>query len=110
MMSQNHCMTCNTGVGDQIGICRQASEGKGHGSSSGRLSWYFAEPPITGLPAVRKYRTSGGVKRMLEEHEQALATQTKGKMRAPGQADEGNEHRYSPRLCAGCIAQAAVPS
>jgi hypothetical protein len=50
MMSQDHCIACSMGVGDQIGICRQASEGKGHGSSSGRLSWYFAEPPITGLP------------------------------------------------------------
>lgn len=42
---------------------------------------------------------------MFEEHEQALARQTKGEMRAPGQADEGNEHRYSPRLCSGCITQ-----
>ncbi|UCD22210.1 MAG: hypothetical protein JSW22_00805 [Chloroflexota bacterium] len=52
MMSQDHCTTCSMGVGDQIGICRQASEGKVHGSSSGRLSWYFAERPITGLPYV----------------------------------------------------------
>lgn len=52
MMSQDHCITCSMGVGGQIDICRQASEGKGHGSSSGRLSWYFAEPPITGLPYV----------------------------------------------------------
>ena len=47
---------------------------------------------------------------MLEEHEQALATQTKGKMRAPGHADERNERRYSPRLYSGCITQAAIPS
>ena len=42
---------------------------------------------------------------MLEEHEESLAMQTKRKMGARGQADEGGGHRYSPRLYSGYTAQ-----
>lgn len=52
MMSQNHCITCSMGVGEQIDVCGRANEGNRHGPSSGRLSWFFAQPPITGLPYV----------------------------------------------------------
>jgi hypothetical protein len=51
-MSQNHCITCNMGVGEQMDLCGQANGGNRQGPSSGRLSWYFAEPSITGLPYV----------------------------------------------------------
>ena len=52
MMSQNHCIACNMGIGEQMDICGEANEGNRHGPSSGRLAWYFAQPPITGLPYV----------------------------------------------------------
>lgn len=52
MMSQNHCMTCSIGAGKQIDLCGQANEGNGHNPSPGRLSWYFAQPSITGLPYI----------------------------------------------------------
>lgn len=52
MMSQNHCITCNMGVGEQMDLCGQANGVKRQGPSSGRLSWYLAEPSITGLRYV----------------------------------------------------------
>jgi len=47
-MSQNHCITCNMRAGEQIDVCGRANERNRHGPSSGRLSWYFAQPTMTG--------------------------------------------------------------
>ena len=51
-MSQNHCITCDMGVGERIDICGQSSGGNRQSLSSGRLSWYFAGLSITGLRYV----------------------------------------------------------
>lgn len=52
MISQNRCIACNMGVGGQMDLCGQANGGNRQGPSSRRLSWYFAEPSIPGLPYV----------------------------------------------------------
>ncbi len=52
MMSQNHSRIRNMRADKQADLSGQANGGNGHGPSYGSLSWYFAQPPLTGLTYV----------------------------------------------------------
>ena len=51
-MAGNQKRTLDMATRKQMGSSGQANGGNGHHTSSGLLSWYFAQPPTPGLTYV----------------------------------------------------------
>lgn len=51
-MAGNQKRTLDMATRNQMGPCGQANGGNGHHPSSGRFSWYLAQPPTAGLTYV----------------------------------------------------------